>query len=78
MGGVPQVLEDSRTVLVAADVLPDGPFPQDEKLKDGEVLPAPARCPGSQLLPPPVPVTQSPLEVPSHTVQEAPTGSWVL
>ncbi|XP_054578336.1 coiled-coil domain-containing protein 134-like [Eptesicus fuscus] len=26
--------EDSRTVLIAADVLPDGPFPQDEKLKD--------------------------------------------
>lgn len=33
--GVPQVLQDSRTVLLAADVLPDGPFPQDEKLKDG-------------------------------------------
>ncbi|XP_051690002.1 coiled-coil domain-containing protein 134 isoform X2 [Oryctolagus cuniculus] len=32
--GLFKVLEDSRTVLVAADVLPDGPFPQDEKLKD--------------------------------------------
>uniref|UniRef100_A0AAA9TMD3 Coiled-coil domain containing 134 n=1 Tax=Bos taurus TaxID=9913 RepID=A0AAA9TMD3_BOVIN len=29
-----EVLEDSRTVLTAAGVLPDGPFPQDEKLKD--------------------------------------------
>lgn len=37
--GFPQVLEDSRTVLTAADVLPDGPFPQDEKLKDGKVFP---------------------------------------
>lgn len=36
--GFPQVLEDSRTVLIAADVLPDGPFPQDEKLKDGMVF----------------------------------------
>lgn len=34
-----QVLEDSRTELTAADVLPDGPFPQDEKLKDGMVFP---------------------------------------
>nr|XP_045219468.1 coiled-coil domain-containing protein 134 isoform X4 [Macaca fascicularis] len=33
--GLFKVLEDSRTVLTAADVLPDGPFPQDEKLKDG-------------------------------------------
>ncbi|XP_045145669.1 coiled-coil domain-containing protein 134 isoform X6 [Echinops telfairi] len=32
--GLFKVLEDSRAVLVAADVLPDGPFPQDEKLKD--------------------------------------------
>ncbi|XP_032449937.1 coiled-coil domain-containing protein 134 isoform X3 [Lynx canadensis] len=32
--GLFKVLEDSRTVLIAADVLPDGPFPQDEKLKD--------------------------------------------
>uniref|UniRef100_A0A8C9HV63 Coiled-coil domain containing 134 n=1 Tax=Piliocolobus tephrosceles TaxID=591936 RepID=A0A8C9HV63_9PRIM len=32
--GLFKVLEDSRTVLTAADVLPDGPFPQDEKLKD--------------------------------------------
>ncbi|KAM5288339.1 coiled-coil domain-containing protein 134 isoform 1-T1 [Ctenodactylus gundi] len=32
--GLFKVLEDSRTVLVAAEVLPDGPFPQDEKLKD--------------------------------------------
>lgn len=37
--GFPQVLEDSRTVLITADVLPDGPFPQDEKLKDGTVFP---------------------------------------
>lgn len=35
--GFLQVLEDSRTVLTAAEVLPDGPFPQDEKLKDGMV-----------------------------------------
>lgn len=33
--GLLQVLEDSRAVLIAADVPPDGPFPQDEKLKDG-------------------------------------------
>lgn len=26
-------------MLIAADVLPDGPFPQDEKLKDGMVFP---------------------------------------
>ncbi|GAB1299644.1 Coiled-coil domain-containing protein 134 [Apodemus speciosus] len=32
--GLFKVLEDSRTVLIAAAVLPDGPFPQDEKLKD--------------------------------------------
>lgn len=32
--GLFKVLQDSRTVLQAADVLPDGPFPQDEKLKD--------------------------------------------
>ncbi|KAI5942851.1 Meiosis inhibitor protein 1 [Manis javanica] len=32
--GLFKVLEDSRTVLIASDVLPDGPFPQDEKLKD--------------------------------------------
>ncbi|VTJ57297.1 Hypothetical predicted protein [Marmota monax] len=32
--GLFKVLEDSRTVLIAANVLPDGPFPQDEKLKD--------------------------------------------
>lgn len=38
VGRFPQVLEDSRTVLSAADVLPDGPFPQDEKLKDGMVF----------------------------------------
>ena len=31
-----QVLEDSRAVLIAADVPPDGPFPQDEKIKDGK------------------------------------------
>lgn len=29
------MLEDSRAVLIAADVPPDGPFPQDEKIKDG-------------------------------------------
>lgn len=33
--GLWQVLEDSRAVLIAADVPPDGPFPQDEKIKDG-------------------------------------------
>lgn len=27
-------------MLTAAGVLPDGPFPQDEKLKDGMVFPA--------------------------------------
>ncbi|MEJ1271454.1 meiotic double-stranded break formation protein 1 [Cricetulus griseus] len=32
--GLFKVLEDSRTVLTAANVLPDGPLPQDEKLKD--------------------------------------------
>ncbi|XP_075816220.1 coiled-coil domain-containing protein 134 [Microtus pennsylvanicus] len=32
--GLFKVLEDSRTVLTTANVLPDGPFPQDEKLKD--------------------------------------------
>lgn len=37
--GFLQVLEDSQTVLIAADVLPDGPLPQDEKLKDGMVSP---------------------------------------
>lgn len=34
--GLWQVLEDSRAVLIAADVPPDGPFPQDEKIKDGK------------------------------------------
>ncbi|KFW11191.1 Coiled-coil domain-containing protein 134, partial [Eurypyga helias] len=33
--GLFKVLEDSRAVLIAADVPPDGPFPQDEKIKDG-------------------------------------------
>lgn len=33
------MLEDSRAVLIAADVPPDGPFPQDEKIKDGESSP---------------------------------------
>lgn len=37
--GLWQVLEDSRAVLIAADVPPDGPFPQDEKIKDGESSP---------------------------------------
>lgn len=32
--GLFKVLQDSQTVLTAADVLPDGPFPQDEKLKE--------------------------------------------
>ncbi|XP_013803473.1 coiled-coil domain-containing protein 134 isoform X2 [Apteryx mantelli] len=32
--GLFKVLEDSRAVLIAADVPPDGPFPQEEKLKD--------------------------------------------
>ncbi|XP_020838410.1 coiled-coil domain-containing protein 134 isoform X2 [Phascolarctos cinereus] len=32
--GLFKVLEDSRAVLLAADVFPDGPFPEDEKLKD--------------------------------------------
>lgn len=42
--GLWQVLEDSRAVLIAADVPPDGPFPQDEKIKDGR---------SSLFLPPP-------------------------
>ncbi|XP_068257915.1 coiled-coil domain-containing protein 134 isoform X1 [Nyctibius grandis] len=33
--GLFKVLEDSRAVLIAADVPPDRPFPQDEKIKDG-------------------------------------------
>ncbi|XP_074076723.1 coiled-coil domain-containing protein 134 [Macrotis lagotis] len=32
--GLFKVLEDSRAVLQAADVFPDGPCPEDEKLKD--------------------------------------------
>ncbi|XP_004589789.3 coiled-coil domain-containing protein 134 [Ochotona princeps] len=32
--GLFKVLEDSRALLIAAGVLPEGPFPQDEKLKD--------------------------------------------
>ncbi|XP_027729096.1 coiled-coil domain-containing protein 134 isoform X1 [Vombatus ursinus] len=32
--GLFKVLEDSRAALLAADVFPDGPFPDDEKLKD--------------------------------------------
>lgn len=47
--GFLQVLEDSRTVLIAADVLPDGPVPQDEKLKDGMVSPTPPLAPYSLL-----------------------------
>lgn len=43
--GFLQVLEDSRTVLIAADVLPDGPVPQDEKLKDGMVSLTPPLAP---------------------------------
>lgn len=48
--GLWQVLEDSRAVLIAADVPPDGPFPQDEKIKDGRSsavlipLPFPVLC----------------------------------
>lgn len=44
------MLEDSRAVLIAADVPPDGPFPQDEKIKDGRSplvltpLPFPVHC----------------------------------
>ncbi|KAK1155341.1 coiled-coil domain-containing protein 134-like [Acipenser oxyrinchus oxyrinchus] len=30
------VLEDSRAVLIAANVQPDDTFPQEEKLKEGE------------------------------------------
>ncbi|XP_073442741.1 coiled-coil domain-containing protein 134 [Dendrobates tinctorius] len=32
--GLFKVLEDSRVVLIAAGVHPDGPFPADEKIKD--------------------------------------------
>nr|XP_033785247.1 coiled-coil domain-containing protein 134 isoform X1 [Geotrypetes seraphini] len=32
--GLFKVLEDSRAVLIAADVQPDGPFPEDDKIKD--------------------------------------------
>ncbi|OCT83138.1 coiled-coil domain-containing protein 134 [Xenopus laevis] len=32
--GLFKVLEDSRVILIAAGVQPDGPFPEDEKLKD--------------------------------------------
>ncbi|KAM4022423.1 coiled-coil domain-containing protein 134 [Anomaloglossus baeobatrachus] len=32
--GLFKVLEDSRAVLIAAGVQPDGPFPVDEKIKD--------------------------------------------
>ncbi|KAM8980714.1 LOW QUALITY PROTEIN: coiled-coil domain-containing protein 134 [Sarcophilus harrisii] len=32
--GLFKVLEDSRPLLVASDIFPDGPFPEDEKLKD--------------------------------------------
>lgn len=34
----PQVLEDSRQVLVAANMQPNDPFPMDDKIKEG--LPA--------------------------------------
>ncbi|KAG8556428.1 hypothetical protein GDO81_018071 [Engystomops pustulosus] len=34
--GLFKVLEDSRAVLIAAGVQPDGPFPVDEKIKDVE------------------------------------------
>ncbi|KAM5148622.1 coiled-coil domain-containing protein 134 [Mantella aurantiaca] len=32
--GLFKVLEDSRTILIAAGIQPDGPFPEDEKIKD--------------------------------------------
>ncbi|XP_044535238.1 coiled-coil domain-containing protein 134 [Gracilinanus agilis] len=32
--GLFQVLEDSRAALLASDIFPDGPLPEDEKLKD--------------------------------------------
>ncbi|XP_018419417.1 PREDICTED: coiled-coil domain-containing protein 134, partial [Nanorana parkeri] len=32
--GLFKVLEDSRAILIAAGVQPDGPFPEDEKIKD--------------------------------------------
>lgn len=32
---VPQVLEDSRQILVAANMQPDDPFPMDDKIKEG-------------------------------------------
>ncbi|XP_075430134.1 coiled-coil domain-containing protein 134 isoform X2 [Ascaphus truei] len=32
--GLFKVLEDSRAILMAAGVQPDGPFPEDEKIKD--------------------------------------------
>lgn len=32
--GLFKVLEDSRAVLIASGVQPDGPFPEDEKIKD--------------------------------------------
>ncbi|XP_053325073.1 coiled-coil domain-containing protein 134 [Spea bombifrons] len=32
--GLFKVLEDSRAVLIAAGVQPDGPFPEDDKIKD--------------------------------------------
>lgn len=33
-----QVLEDSRAVLIAANMQPDDPFPLDDKIKEGEGL----------------------------------------
>lgn len=30
-----QVLEDSRQILVAANMQPDDPFPMDDKIKEG-------------------------------------------
>ncbi|XP_072276314.1 coiled-coil domain-containing protein 134 [Pyxicephalus adspersus] len=32
--GLFKVLEDSRAILIAAGIQPDGPFPEDEKIKD--------------------------------------------
>lgn len=33
-----KVLEDSRQVLVAANMRPDDPFPMDDKIKEGGIL----------------------------------------
>lgn len=43
-----QVLEDSRQILVAANMQPNDPFPMDDKIKEG--LPPPPRPPPPTLL----------------------------